>query len=287
MTPRAARTVDLAPVDHAVQVGPIAVRTDAAAVEAFTRALGMKRGYGPVPLSFPIRWLSVPDMHDQIAKLLRVPPGLLVQWSQSFDYSDELEVDQEYSFAVVIQRKPTSANRITLFGVLRDRAGDVVMSSRTVLCVLTPGTGARTGRLLPRAEAGPIPDFRIGPINSLQTQRYAAASLDNNPLHSDSDAARAAGLDRPIVHGMLVFGQFERVLMAWRRDLKVLRFNGTFLQPLPIDTGITLNSRVATRRRDNDGERLVVRIGVRTDEDIAVCVGEAEVHTASGAPKRG
>lgn len=37
--------------------------------------------------------------------------------------------------------------------------------------------------------------------------RYAGASLDFNPIHWDGDAARAAGLDDCVVHGMLI--------MAW------------------------------------------------------------------------
>lgn len=281
---RAAQTVDdLPPVDHMFQVGPIAVRTDAAAVEAFTRALGIRRGYGPVPLTFPIRWLSIPEVHDPIDERLRVPSGLLVQWSQSFDFSGGLEVDREYSYAVDVWREPTSVDRIMLLGVLKDRAGNVIVTSKTVLCVLRPGTAIRAERRLLPAVGSTIPDLRIGRISQSQTRRYASASLDNNPLHSDIDAARAVGLDQPIVHGMLVFGQFERALMAWRRDLKILRLHGTFLQPLPINTGIAFSSRVAARRRDGDGEHLAVRISVRTDQDIAVCVGEAEVRTASTA----
>ena len=42
-----------------------------------------------------------------------------------------------------------------------------------------------------------------GPVTAVDLALFAAASGDHNPLHLDADVARAAGFDRPLVHGML------------------------------------------------------------------------------------
>jgi len=44
--------------------------------------------------------------------------------------------------------------------------------------------------------------LRCGPITAVELALYAASSGDLNPLHLDAEVARAAGFERPIVHGM-------------------------------------------------------------------------------------
>ncbi|HEU4393531.1 MAG TPA: MaoC family dehydratase [Solirubrobacterales bacterium] len=42
------------------------------------------------------------------------------------------------------------------------------------------------------------------------TRRYAEASGDHNPIHLDPEAARAAGLPRPILHGLYTMALVAR-----------------------------------------------------------------------------
>lgn len=50
-----------------------------------------------------------------------------------------------------------------------------------------------------------------GPVSAVDLALFAAASGDHNPLHLDSDVARAAGFDRPVVHGMLTMAYAARL----------------------------------------------------------------------------
>ena len=43
-------------------------------------------------------------------------------------------------------------------------------------------------------------------LSRTQIVQYAGASGDYNPLHSDPATARAAGFERPILHGLATFG---------------------------------------------------------------------------------
>lgn len=48
---------------------------------------------------------------------------------------------------------------------------------------------------------------RTWPVSRLDVIRYAGASLDHNDIHLDDDAARRAGYDGVIAHGMLTLGR--------------------------------------------------------------------------------
>jgi len=54
-------------------------------------------------------------------------------------------------------------------------------------------------------------ELRCGPVTAVDLALFAAASGDHNPLHLDSEVARAAGFDRPVVHGMLTCAYAARL----------------------------------------------------------------------------
>ncbi len=58
---------------------------------------------------------------------------------------------------------------------------------------------------------------------------------DRNPLHADPDAARAAGFERPILHGMCTFGMACRALLlnaAEADDVRTTELHGRFVAPV-------------------------------------------------------
>lgn len=56
-----------------------------------------------------------------------------------------------------------------------------------------------------------LSSLTLGPLTPELFARYAAASGDDNPLHTDPAFAMAAGLDGVIAHGMLVMGLLGRL----------------------------------------------------------------------------
>lgn len=51
------------------------------------------------------------------------------------------------------------------------------------------------------------------PISKVQLVKYAGASGDFNPLHTDDEFAKSLGMDGVIAHGMLVMGFLGQYLM--------------------------------------------------------------------------
>jgi len=103
-----------------------------------------------------------------------------------------------------------------------------------------------------------------------------AGRKDDNPLHFDPDAARAAGLAGPPVHGMLLLSCFEPLIMRWRRDLFVARLSGKFLRPVLAGEGIRVSGRVM-RRRDVPRPELILRLIARAQNNDLAILGEAAV----------
>jgi len=54
-------------------------------------------------------------------------------------------------------------------------------------------------------------ESHFGPFSAVDLALYAAASGDHTPLHLDADVARAAGFDKPVVHGMLTMACVARL----------------------------------------------------------------------------
>ncbi len=137
------------------------------------------------------------------------------------------------------------------------------------------------------AEVGPAPpDWptagdeigaqNFGPFDRDALARYAAVSGDDNPLHLDPNAARAAGLAGPPVHGMLMLSCFEPLIMRWRRDLFIARLAGKFLRPVLAGDSIRVSGRVM-RRRDVPRPELTLRLIARAKNNDLAILGEAAV----------
>ncbi|MGH6801636.1 MAG: MaoC family dehydratase, partial [Methylocella sp.] len=109
----------------------------------------------------------------------------------------------------------------------------------------------------------------FGPFAPEALAHYAAVSGDENPLHLEPNAARAAGLAGLPVHGMLMFSCFEPWIMRWRRDLFIARLSGKFLRPVLAGEGISVSGRVM-RRRDVARPELTLRLIARAqNNDLA------------------
>jgi len=92
------------------------------------------------------------------------------------------------------------------------------------------------------------------PVTKLQLVRYAGASGDFNPLHTDDESARQAGFEGVVAHGMLVMAFMAEAVTTWVPKTHFtsiqVRFKGV-TRPGDI---ITVKGRVSEKRaRDSEG----------------------------------
>ncbi|GAA3292506.1 acyl dehydratase [Dactylosporangium vinaceum] len=85
-------------------------------------------------------------------------------------------------------------------------------------------------------------------VSAADLHRYAACSHDDNPIHLDGAAARAAGLPGRVAHGMLVMGlAVETVARRVGGPARIAACSARFLRPLVVpETGTVPIAVMAT-----------------------------------------
>ena len=116
------------------------------------------------------------------------------------------------------------------------------------------------------------PPRHFGPFTAARVAAYAAASGDDNPLHSDAALAARAGLERPPVHGMLTMGCFEPFLKEWRPAAVIVKLSGKFIRPVLVGDTVEISGKVV--QAGGHGRPAVIRLMARNGRDL-VCLAEA------------
>lgn len=113
----------------------------------------------------------------------------------------------------------------------------------------------------------------VGPVDAAQVERYAEAARDRNPVHLDAAFAHRIGLSGPIVHGMFVMGQLERLVRRWTTDQAVETLSLRFTKPVPVGSILSLQARLAQATPIADGRvRTLLRV-VATVDRAVVAIG--------------
>jgi acyl dehydratase len=118
------------------------------------------------------------------------------------------------------------------------------------------------------AVGGPIPELHVTPDAGL-TKRYAEASGDPNPIHTDEEFAKSVGLPGCILHGLYSMAQVARAHTALAdgdpRALKRLRvqFRGMgFPEQEIVVTGTVKeisDGRIVTETEAAQGDNRIIR----------------------------
>ena len=122
-----------------------------------------------------------------------------------------------------------------------------------------------------------LPAVVKDPVTKVQLVRYAGASGDFNPLHTDDAAARKAGLKGVIAQGLLIMGFVGQAITRWvsGRDLKRLqvRFKG---MTFPGDT-ISVSATVAEKSVEGENLRILCHTEAKDQKGEIKLSGQFEV----------
>ncbi len=101
-----------------------------------------------------------------------------------------------------------------------------------------------------------IPKLVKLPVSHLQLVRYAGASGDFNPLHTDPKMGEAIGLGGIIAHGMLIMGFVGQMLSDYVGPAALRKFDVRFKGMTRIGDEITCTGTI-TEKYEADGEARV------------------------------
>jgi fatty acid synthase len=107
-------------------------------------------------------------------------------------------------------------------------------------------------------------------ITMTQVLAFADVSCDHNAIHVSVDAARAAGLEGPVLHGMIVAGRFETFLE--RLDgFQIVELLVRFVRPVPVGSAL----RISSRHIGNRDRGLRLRLLATIEDGVLVAIAEA------------
>ena len=101
-----------------------------------------------------------------------------------------------------------------------------------------------------------LPLLELPPLSRATLALYAGASGDHNPMHIDSDFARAAGMPDVFAHGMLSMAWLGRLLTNWAPQRDLREFSVRFSAITHVGERIVCKGRVADKL-ERDGEPLL------------------------------
>lgn len=98
-----------------------------------------------------------------------------------------------------------------------------------------------------------IPKLTTSPVTHLQLVRYAGASGDFNPLHTDPKIGEMIGTGGIIAHGMLIMGFVGRLVSDYVGPAALRKFGVRFKGMTHLDDVITCTGTI-TEKYEADGE---------------------------------
>ena len=110
-----------------------------------------------------------------------------------------------------------------------------------------------------------LPPLQTEPISRLTLALYCGASGDHNPIHVDSDFARAAGMDDVFAHGMLVMATMARVVTGWVPQRAIRALNTRFVAITHVGDRITCSGSVVEKLADRQ-----VRVALTAQDQSGV-----------------
>ena len=122
-----------------------------------------------------------------------------------------------------------------------------------------------------------LPALELPPVTREMLARYAEASYDRNPVHTDLEAARAVGARDVFAHGMLQMAWLGRVVTDWAELRDLREFDARFVAMTLPGERITCTGRIA-EKLERDGLRLVrIALTAANESGETKVAGEALV----------
>jgi len=156
-------------------------------------------------IAFPGPWLADPALGIDYSKVLHGEQGIIFERA----IQPEAEVTGEYELLAVDDKGPEKGATIFFEKRILDKTdGGLICRVRSTYFLRGNGGHGSWGEPLPPPQAVPdrAPDKVVDMPTVLQQALIYRLSGDYNPIHADPEVARAAGFERPILHGLATFG---------------------------------------------------------------------------------
>ncbi len=129
-----------------------------------------------------------------------------------------------------------------------------------------------------RADVGDeLPALTKPPITRTTLAYFCGASNDHNPIHVDSDFARAAGKDDVFAHGMLDMAYMGQLLTNWVPQSFIVSFEVKFAAIVNVGDEITCRGVISEKIVTEADFDLKIKLKAVDQEGSVKLTGEAVI----------
>ena len=122
-----------------------------------------------------------------------------------------------------------------------------------------------------------LPAIEFGPISRHTLALYCGGSGDLNPIHVDSDFAKASGYEDVFAHGMLSMAILGRLLTNWTEQDNIRSLSVRFTAITKIHATVTGSATVRERTKEGDEDLLVLDLVTHTQDKQQTMKGTATI----------
>ena len=211
-----------------------------------------------VVLAYPGFWLKDPDTGVDWKKVLHGEQGLKVHepLPASGTVVGTTRID------ALIDKGAGKGALVYSTREIRDKASGKLLAE-VASCGFLRGDGGFGGPTAATPKPHPIPERNPDLATDIRTLPQAALiyrlSGDFNPLHADPEVARAAGFERPILHGLCTYGVAGHALLKLVCDYDPARLKRMDVRfSAPVYPGETIRTEVWRETNERFAFRCVV-----------------------------
>lgn len=122
-----------------------------------------------------------------------------------------------------------------------------------------------------------LPSLTKPPITRTTLAYFCGASNDHNPVHVDSDFARAAGAGDVFVHGMLDMAYMGQLLTGWVPQTAIRSFGVKFGAIVYVGDTITCHGEVVEKVEIDGAYILKLKLKAVDQKGESKLTGDAQV----------
>ena len=122
-----------------------------------------------------------------------------------------------------------------------------------------------------------LPPLEFGAISRHILALYCGGSGDHNPIHVDSDFAKAAGYDDVFAHGMLSMAILGRMLTNWTAQENIKSVSVRFVAITKVLDEVTASATISDKTIEDGEQRLTLEIETTTQAGAKTLSGTAIV----------
>ena len=122
-----------------------------------------------------------------------------------------------------------------------------------------------------------LPVLNFGEITRHTLALYCGGSGDHNPIHVDSDFAKAAGYKDVFAHGMLSMAVLGRLLTQWTMQENIKNFSVRFMTITHVHDRVTASATILEKKIFNGEQTLVLEVRMTTDDGTITLLGTADI----------